>query len=80
MESQLPTQNEESIKIMVIDPMVKDGVQKYVVYNIKGFDKDGEFEVLRRYSNFYVLRNVLLKRWPGCFIPPLPEKKTLVKK
>ena len=79
MESQSQNQADESIKIMVTDPIVKDGVQKYVVYNIKGFDKDGQFEVLRRYSNFYVLRSALLKRWPGCFIPPLPEKKTLVK-
>jgi hypothetical protein len=31
-------QNETSIKIMVTDPIVKDGVQKYVVYSIKGFD------------------------------------------
>lgn len=64
---------------MVTDPLIKDAVQKYVVYCIKGSDKDSPFEVYRRYSNFAVLRVALVKRWPGCFIPPLPEKKTLVK-
>ena len=63
---------------MVCDPIIKDGVQKYVVYTIKGIDKDGPFETYRRYSHFHNLREVLVKRWPGCFIPPIPEKKTLV--
>lgn len=63
---------------MVSDPIIKDGVQKYVVYIVKGVDMDGAFETYRRFSNFNYLRTILIKRWPGCFIPPIPEKKTLV--
>ena len=62
---------------MVCDPIIKDAVQKYVVYTIKGVDEDGAFETYRRFSNFHFLRECLVKRWPGCFIPPVPEKKTL---
>ncbi len=64
--------------MMVSDPLIKDGVQKYVVYTLKGIDLDGPFETYRRFSNFHYIREILVKRWPGCFIPPIPEKKTLV--
>lgn len=47
---------------------------KYTVYLIKGSDNLGSFEVLRRYNDFYELRIALMKKWPGCYIPPIPEK------
>ena len=62
----------------VCDPIVKDGVQKYILYTVRGTDKKGKFEVLRRYSDFVALRDILVKRWPGCYIPPLPPKKAVV--
>jgi sorting nexin-1/2 len=62
----------------VCDPVVKDGMSKYVLYTIKGTDKDGPFEAFRRYSDFFHLREILLQRWPGCYIPPIPPKKALV--
>jgi hypothetical protein len=42
------------------------------VYNIKGNDKLGEYDILRRYNEFFALREVLLQRWPGIYIPPIP--------
>lgn len=61
------------------DPIEKDsGVHKYIVYTIKGSDKDGLFETYRRYSDFNVLKKFLVKRWPGCYVPAIPEKKAVV--
>lgn len=57
---------------------MKDGVQKYILYTVRGQDRKGTFEVLRRYSDFYALRTSLQTRWPGCFVPPIPPKKAMV--
>lgn len=50
-------------------------VNSHYVYQVVGSDKDGRFDVRRRYSDFYELRAKLVENWPGIFIPPLPEKK-----
>lgn len=34
-------------------------MSSYTVYCIKGQDKNGEFEVYRRYNEFYTIREVL---------------------
>jgi sorting nexin-1/2/sorting nexin-4 len=47
---------------------------KYVVYHIKGTDKNGSIDVFRRFNEFYKMRVALVKRFPGCFIPSIPEK------
>lgn len=53
--------------------MTKDsGFNKHTVYNIKGEDKLGSFDVYRRYNDFYELRELLVRKWPGCFIPSIP--------
>ena len=57
--------------------MKKEGISKYIIYTVKGVDREGPFDVFRRYSEFVVLREVLVQRWPGCFIPPIPPKKKL---
>lgn len=67
---------EDQITVNVSDPVMKDG-GKYIVYTISGSDKDGPFEVFRRYSDFDNFRSVLILRWPGCFIPPIPSKKVI---
>ncbi len=51
----------------------------YTVYNIKGKDKEGTFDTYRRYNEFFALRETLVAKWPGCFIPPIPSKKAVVK-
>mmetsp|Transcript_104958 Transcript_104958/g.146343 ORF Transcript_104958/g.146343 Transcript_104958/m.146343 type:complete len:419 (+) Transcript_104958:108-1364(+) len=66
------------ISIEVCDPKVKtDKLINYVTYTIRGQDSDGSFEVVRRYSEFAKMRDVLLQRWPGIFIPALPPKKSM---
>lgn len=42
---------------------------------MKGVDGDGPFEEQRRFKEFYALKNSLASRWPGVYIPAIPEKK-----
>ena len=48
-----------------------------IVYEVKGKDKQGFWEGKRRYSDFYLLWEVLCRRFPGVPIPVLPEKKAI---
>lgn len=41
----------------------------------QGFDFEGDFEVQKRYSDFFAFRKALQTRWPGVFIPSMPPKK-----
>jgi len=67
--------NTKEITIEVCHPQIReDTFNKYVVYTVKGTDKNGPFEVIRRYSDFDRIRSLLLAKWPGCYIPPLPPK------
>jgi len=65
------------IIIKVGEALIKSDnpITKYVLYHIKGTDKEGAFDCWRRYSDFNKIRAILVARWPGCYIPPLPEKK-----
>ena len=54
---------------------IGNGGRKYTVYNIKGNDSLGPIEVIRRYKEFFVFREVLFQRYPGMFIPPIPPKQ-----
>jgi len=67
----------DKLEINVIDPIIKDSFRSYVVYTVKGRDRDGPFEILRRYNDFFSLRTCLVERWPGCFIPSMPPKKAV---
>ena len=49
-----------------------------MMYKIEGNDKFGEFKMSRKFDEFYEIRNIMVIRWPGCFIPSLPGKKTIV--
>lgn len=40
-----------------------------------GVDDEGDFNDVRRFREFYALGDVLRIRWPGCYIPSIPEKK-----
>lgn len=63
-------------QITVSDPIIKDsGFSKFTTYNIKGQDQAGAFDTYRRYSDFFELREALVRKWPGCYIPPIPEKQ-----
>mmetsp|Transcript_15406 Transcript_15406/g.14997 ORF Transcript_15406/g.14997 Transcript_15406/m.14997 type:complete len:186 (-) Transcript_15406:713-1270(-) len=64
--------------ILVCEPTVKgSGPSKYVLYKIVGSDHIGEFEIWRRYSHFDLFREVLLARFMGLYIPPIPPKQKI---
>lgn len=52
-------------------------MSNYIIYTVKGTDKNGEFLSQKRYSDFDKLRVILQQRWPGCFIPPIPPKQAI---
>ena len=58
---------------------VKDPVKvgKITKYTVSGSDSQGEWTCQRRYNEFESLYKVLLERWPGCYIPAIPEKVAL---
>jgi sorting nexin-1/2 len=55
-------------------------VSGHIKYIVTGEDSEGLFEESRRYREFFALRNVLLSRWPGIYIPAIPEKQLVVRK
>ncbi|CAD8144958.1 unnamed protein product [Paramecium octaurelia] len=67
--------DEAEITLQVCDPKIISGINKYIVYTIKGMDKNGQFDIQRRFSDFKTIRQFLLTKWPGCYIPPVPPKK-----
>lgn len=44
------------------------------MYNVDGIDKQGKFFINRRYNEFFVLRNCMVQRYPGLYIPQIPQK------
>lgn len=59
------------MKFTVINPNEQDGV---TFYTVTGEDNLGDFEAKRRYNEFELLRSSLVERWPGCYVPYIPEK------
>lgn len=74
--TELPYANSESSMFSVSDPIKGNPV----TYIVRGFDMEGEFEISRRYNDFFSLRAALVSRWPGIYIPPIPPKKTSANK
>jgi hypothetical protein len=62
-------------KFTVSNPVKISG---HIKYTVKGEDSEGPFEEVRRFREFYTLRNILIQRWPGVYIPAIPEKKLVV--
>ena len=58
--------------------VVKSGLSEYHTYPILGRDSVGDIECSRRFQNFYDFRIMLMNRFPGLYIPPVPKKTTLV--
>ena len=48
-------------------------------YRVKGYDYKGEVDVWRRYNHFFELRALMFSRFLGLYVPPIPEKKKLVR-
>ena len=59
--------------IYVYNPEVVEGLKSYVRYSVGG--KLLHQTVLRRFSDFFSLRQKLVERWPGIYIPNIPPKK-----
>lgn len=71
----------EPPNLEVCEPQIKGGATgKHHIYKIRGNDSAGMVEVFRRYSNFYELRVLLFARFLGLYVPPVPEKKSVVSK
>jgi len=72
--------NHNAINIEVMNPTPKDGkFDKYVIYTIKGSDKQGPFEAQRTQQQFLEIRALLVARWPGCYVPAIPPKRMITK-
>ena len=59
-------------KFTVTEPHKVGGNFKY---NVTGVDDEGDFTCTRRYREFHALAQCLRIRWPGCYVPSIPEKK-----
>jgi hypothetical protein len=51
-----------------------------VTYLVTGSDPHGDFNIRRRYREFLLLRNKLVERFIGMYIPPIPSKRAAVKR
>jgi len=70
----LQTENPRVQKFTVTDPAK---VGSHVKYMVTGIDEEGDFKEQRRFKEFHALSTVLRLRWPGCYIPSIPEKKLI---
>ena len=64
----------KSAQFRVYNPIKVSG---HIKYTVSGVDADGPFEETRRFSEFFALRETLASRWPGVYIPAIPEKKMM---
>jgi len=63
--------------LYVGEPVIqKSGLTEFHSYPVVGRDSLGEIECNRRFSHFYDFRTMLLNRFPGLYIPPVPKKAT----
>lgn len=66
----LRSDEEKLANIFVGDPVDRNGK---IHFKVKAFDFKGDFEILRRFSEFEALRKAFLVRLPGLYIPRLPK-------
>ena len=61
-------------EMYVSDPQyIKEGMKGFTFYSLKGSHVPET--ISRRYRDFEALRKKMVERWPGIFIPKLPNKK-----
>ena len=58
------------------NPVEKKSFKNYIVYNLLGSEINNS-SILRRYSDFFSLREKLKENWPGIYIPNIPPKKLI---
>ena len=72
--------SETKPSVSISNPLVlSEALNNSVSYIIKTVDSSGKYECVRYYSEFSSLRKILLKKWPGIYIPPIPNKSILSK-
>ncbi len=49
----------------------------HITYDTRGKDRQGVWECKRRYNEFFLLHEILSKRFPGIPIPIVPPKKAI---
>lgn len=68
--------------IAVQEPVLEDfrteKVAPFVTYLVTGVDPHGQFQVRRRFREFLLLRNKLVERFLGIYVPPIPSKRAAV--
>ena len=80
------TEDDETAMVDIEDQPEDPRVQKFTVtepvkagnhikYTVTGIDDEGEFKEQRRFREFNALSIVLRHRWPGCYVPAIPDKK-----
>ena len=62
-----------AVVISVENPQQEDS---HFTYQIVGTDREGPFNIRRRYSDFDLLRKKLCQRWLGVYIPPISGKRS----
>jgi hypothetical protein len=72
----LSKKESENNFMMVSKPIKKDGFKDYIVYTVVS-NKLNE-PIFKRFSDFFALREKLVERWPGVYIPNIPHKKIVV--
>ena len=70
-ELQTDRENERYQEFKVSKPQKVGSV---FVYEVCGYDKEGDFKEMKRYSDFHKLRMMLVIRFPGFNIPAIPAK------
>lgn len=66
--------DKSKFNVCVVESIKQQG---HTGYKIKGVDKVGEFEIIRRFREFLALRNTLRRRWVGFYVPGIPPKKPI---
>ena len=77
LEESKMLQDDQEIIMKIENYLMKDGFKKHQIYSLKGQDKIGNYEIFRNFKDFLEIRKILLKRWPGCYVPPLPSEKMI---
>lgn len=67
--------NDGYMELRVGDPVMKTAtLGDFHEYPINGQDSLGAIECFRRFSQFVDFHKVLVERFPGLYIPPIPPK------
>lgn len=66
--------NDQEINYSVKNPQDNGG---HIAYEVRGKDRQGAWDCKRRYNEFYLLHDILQKRFPGVPIPVIPPKKAI---